>query len=86
MLYRVAYTDGSTELVEADNIKRAREEARSLYDAARVRRVQAVEDDLVDDDEDEDEEEDDDDVAEDAEEGVNAGKEEGGEDDEGGAD
>ena len=58
MLYRANYVDGSAELIEADDIRKARTAAQKLFDVA-VRNV-VVQDDAELDEEDEDEDEDDD--------------------------
>ena len=65
MLYRSVYVDGSEELVEADNIRKARAAAQKLYDAP-VKSVIVQDVDDMDDDEDEDD--DGEDADEDAEE------------------
>jgi len=58
MLYRVTFADGSQELVEGDNIREAREEAKALYDQP-IKRVvvEEAEDEELDNPDDEEEEE-----------------------------
>ncbi|MCY3019581.1 MAG: hypothetical protein NTW87_11205 [Planctomycetota bacterium] len=59
MFYRANYTDGSAELLEAPDIRKARTMAQKLYDVA-VKNV-VVQDDVDDAELDEDEDEDEDD-------------------------
>ncbi|MCY3022116.1 MAG: hypothetical protein NTW87_24150 [Planctomycetota bacterium] len=56
MFYKATYTDGSAELVEAPDIRKAKSVAQKLYDVA-VKNV-VVQDDVDDTDLDEDDEED----------------------------
>jgi hypothetical protein len=65
MRYKVFFTDGSTDLIEAESAADARDTARADF-GGRVRRVEVVEDGQEDEDlpDDEDVEDDDDEAAE----------------------
>lgn len=75
MQYEIQYSDGSEEILEAANIRQARQRGQALYECG-IRKVTALSDDddedteadNPDDDDDEDEDEDDDEEEEDDDE------------------
>ena len=63
-LYKAVWSDGSSELIEADSMPDAREQAKELYDEAKLRRVVALDSEDEDEMDEEPEPDDEDDEGE----------------------
>ena len=59
MWYKATFRDGSSEILEADSVSAAKDDAKSIYPDSPVRRVEVLDDDEDDyDDDEEDDQED----------------------------